>query len=188
MEEGVAAMETLVRNLGNAEERAECKKLKKELEDARSSNSIMPPKSTPLTQAAVRRMIRESVDAAIAAERARQANAKNNASGFGQARGQVTAPVVRECTFAVFMKCNPDNFYGTEGAVELRRWFEKMEMIFGISECAEEKKVKFAAATLRGLTLTWWNSKVVILGLDVANQIGWTEMKKLMTAEFCPAE
>ncbi|GJX14513.1 putative reverse transcriptase domain-containing protein [Tanacetum coccineum] len=86
------------------------------------------------------------------------------------------------------MKCNPDNFRGTEGAVELRRWFEKTEMTFGISECAKDKKVKFAAATLRGPALTWWNSKVAILGLDVANQIGWTEMKKLMTAEFCPAE
>ncbi|GKB60707.1 putative reverse transcriptase domain-containing protein [Tanacetum coccineum] len=48
--------------------------------------------------------------------------------------------------------------------------------------------VKFAAATLRGHALTWWNSKVAILGLDVANQMGWTEMKKLMTAEFCPTE
>ncbi|GJY22336.1 putative reverse transcriptase domain-containing protein [Tanacetum coccineum] len=113
----------------------------------------MPPKSAPLTQAAVRRMIKESVDAAIAAERARHANAGNNASGSGQARGQVTAPVVRECTFAGFMKCNPDNFCGTEGAVELRRWFEKTEMTFGISECAEDKKVKFAAATLRGTAI-----------------------------------
>ncbi|GJT26653.1 putative reverse transcriptase domain-containing protein [Tanacetum coccineum] len=145
-------------------------------------------KSAPLTQAAVRRMIKESVDAAIAAERARQANAENNASGSGQAMGQVTAPVVRECTFAGFMKCNPDNFPSTEGAFDLRRWFEKTKMTFGISECAEDKKVKFAAATLRGPALTWWNSKVVILGLDVANQMGWTEMKKLMTTEFCPAE
>nr|GEX17391.1 reverse transcriptase [Tanacetum cinerariifolium] len=32
------------------------------------------------------------------------------------------------------MKCNPDNFRGTEGAVELRRWFEKTEMTFGIIE------------------------------------------------------
>ncbi|GJT22599.1 hypothetical protein Tco_0892536 [Tanacetum coccineum] len=83
---------------------------------------------------------------------------------------------------------NPDNFRGTEGAVELRRWFEKTEMTFGISECVEDKKDKFAAATLRGPALTWWNYKVTILGLDVANQIGWTEMKKLMTAEFCPTE
>nr|GEY13560.1 hypothetical protein [Tanacetum cinerariifolium] len=58
-------------------------------------------------------MIKESVDAIIAAERARHANAGNNDSGSGQARGQVTAPVVRECTFARFMKCNPDNFRGT---------------------------------------------------------------------------
>ncbi|GJY63788.1 putative reverse transcriptase domain-containing protein [Tanacetum coccineum] len=184
VEEGTAAMENLVRKLGNAEERAECKKLKKELEDAR----IMPPKSAPLTQAAIRRMIKESVDVAIATERATQANAENNASGSGQARGQVTAPVVRECTFARFMKCNPNNFRGTEGAVELRRWFEKTEMTFGISECAEDKKVKFTAATLRGPALTWWNSKVTILGLDVSNQMGWTKMKKLMTAEFCPTE
>ncbi|GJT09297.1 hypothetical protein Tco_0856339 [Tanacetum coccineum] len=77
---------------------------------------------------------------------------------------------------------------GTEGAVELRRWFEKTEMTFGISECAEDKKVKFDAATLRGPALTWWNYKVAILGLDVTNQIGWTKMKKLMTVEFCPAE
>ncbi|GJS42236.1 hypothetical protein Tco_0567279 [Tanacetum coccineum] len=114
----------------------------------------MPPKSAPLTQDAVRRMIKESVDAVIAAEWARQANAENNASGSGQARGQVTAPVVRECTFAGFMKCNPDNFHGIEGAVELRRWFDKMKMAFGISEYAEDKKVKFAAATLRGPALT----------------------------------
>ncbi|GJZ89077.1 hypothetical protein Tco_0660859 [Tanacetum coccineum] len=103
VEEGTATMKNLVRKLGNAEERTKCKKLKKELEEAR----IMPPKSAPLTQATVRRMIKESVDAAITAERARQANAGNNASGSGQARGQVTAPVVQECTFDGFMKCKP---------------------------------------------------------------------------------
>ncbi|GKD95485.1 hypothetical protein Tco_1379382 [Tanacetum coccineum] len=135
----------------------------------------MPPKSAPLTQAAIRRMIKESVNAAIATERARHVNAGNNASGSGQARGQVTAPVVRECTFAGFMKCNPDNLCGTEGAVELRRWFEKTKMTFGISECAKDKKVKFVAATLRGPALTWWNSKVIILRLDVANQMGVKE-------------
>ncbi|GKD43751.1 putative reverse transcriptase domain-containing protein, partial [Tanacetum coccineum] len=64
----------------------------------------------------------------------------------------------------------------------------KTKMTFVISECAEDKKVKFTAATLRGPALTWWNSKVVILGLDVTNQMGWTEMKKLMTSEFRSAE
>nr|GEV02897.1 hypothetical protein [Tanacetum cinerariifolium] len=77
--------------LGNAEEKAECKKLKKELEEAR----IMPPKSAPLTQASSRRMIKESVDAAIIAERARHANAKNDARGLGPVRGQDVAPFVQ---------------------------------------------------------------------------------------------
>ncbi|GJR04394.1 hypothetical protein Tco_0527378 [Tanacetum coccineum] len=86
----------------------------------------MPPKSAPLTQAAIRRMIKESVDAAIAAERARHENAGNDARGSRPVRG----------------------------AVELQRWFRKTESVFGISECAEGKKVKFAAATLQGPVLT----------------------------------
>ncbi|GKC24304.1 hypothetical protein Tco_1072735 [Tanacetum coccineum] len=75
MEEGMAAMENLVKKLGNAEEKVECKKLKKKLDEAR----IMPQKSAPLTQAVVQRMIKESVDAAIATERARHANTGNDA-------------------------------------------------------------------------------------------------------------
>ncbi|GJR09117.1 putative reverse transcriptase domain-containing protein [Tanacetum coccineum] len=99
----------------------------------------MPPKSAPMTQAAIRRMIKESVDAAIAAERARQANVRNDASRSGPVRGRDTAPAVRECTFSKFMKCNPAAFRGVEGAVELRRWFNKTESVFEISECAEDE-------------------------------------------------
>ncbi|GJT19987.1 putative reverse transcriptase domain-containing protein [Tanacetum coccineum] len=115
----------------------------------------MPPKSAPMTQAAIRRMIKESVDASIAAERARQANVKNDASRFRPVRGRDDAPVIHECTFAGFMKCNPTAFRGVEGAVELRRWFKKTKSVFEISECADGKK---------------------------------TEMKQLMTAEFCSIE
>ncbi|GKE96859.1 hypothetical protein Tco_1581714, partial [Tanacetum coccineum] len=41
MEEGTVAMENLVKKLSNAEEKSECKKLKKELEEARSSNTLL---------------------------------------------------------------------------------------------------------------------------------------------------
>ncbi|GJX18282.1 hypothetical protein Tco_0219114 [Tanacetum coccineum] len=102
--------------------------------------------------------------------------------------GQGGAPAVRECTFSGFMKCNPAVFHGHEGAVELSRWFKKTEMVFGISERTEARKVKFAAATLQGRTLTWWNSQVATRGLEAANQIGWTEKKRLLTKEFCPIE
>ncbi|GJS49450.1 putative reverse transcriptase domain-containing protein [Tanacetum coccineum] len=113
---------------------------------------------------------------------------KKQCCNANEAGGQGGAPAVRECTFSGFMKCNPTVFHGHEGAVELSRWFEKTEMVFGISECAEARKVKFAAATLQGRALTWWNSQVATRGLEAANQIGWTEMKRLMTEEFCPIE
>ncbi|GJU55680.1 hypothetical protein Tco_1229394 [Tanacetum coccineum] len=148
---GKAKDKYYVEKLGNAAYKVECKKLKKELEEAR----IMPPKSAPMTQAAIRRMIKENVDAAIAAERARHANVGNLPAGLVQQRGQDAAPAARECTFAGFMKCNPTAFRGTEGAVELLRWFEKTKSVFGISDCAEGKKVRFAAATLQGPALTW---------------------------------
>ncbi|GJY69816.1 putative reverse transcriptase domain-containing protein [Tanacetum coccineum] len=128
---------------------------------------IMPPKSVPMTQAAIRRVIKESVDAAFAAERARQANVRNDASGSRPVRGRYTAPVVRECTFAGFMKCNLATFRGVKGAIKLRRWFKKTESVFEISECAEGKKVKFTAATLEGPALTWQKTKVATMVVTI---------------------
>nr|GEW68983.1 hypothetical protein [Tanacetum cinerariifolium] len=57
-----------------------------------------------------------------------------------------------------------------------------------ISDCAERNKVKFAAATLQGRALTWWNSQVAMLGLNVAIGKSWGDMKKMMMEEFCPNE
>ncbi|GJU34732.1 putative reverse transcriptase domain-containing protein [Tanacetum coccineum] len=128
----------------------------------------MPPKSAPLTQAAIHRMIKERVNAAIAAERARHANVGNDSRGSGPDGGQDAAPAARECTFTRFMKCNPTAFHDTKGVVG--------------------KKVKFTTATLQGSALTWWNAKIATMGLETVNQMPWTEMKQLMTAEFCPIE
>ncbi|GKE25615.1 putative reverse transcriptase domain-containing protein [Tanacetum coccineum] len=233
----------------------------------------MAPKA--MNQAAIERLITERVTAAVEAERERQVNARGQGNNANEAGGQGGAPAARECTLSGFMKCNPTVFHGYEGAVELSRWFkktemvfgisecaearkvkfvvatlqgcaltwwnsqvatmgleaatiimapkamnqaaierlitervnaaveaererqgavelsrwfEKTEMVFGISECAEARKVKFAAATLQGRALTWWNSQVAMMGLEAANQIGWTEMRRLMTEEFCPIE
>nr|GEY87783.1 putative reverse transcriptase domain-containing protein [Tanacetum cinerariifolium] len=46
------------------------------------------------------------------------------------------------------------------------------------------KMVKFDAATLQGPSLTWCNAKIETMGLETVNQMPWTEMKQLMTAEF----
>nr|GEZ62313.1 hypothetical protein [Tanacetum cinerariifolium] len=109
-------------------------------------------------------------------------------SNVNETGGQDKAPPVRECTFSSFMKCNPTPFHGKEGAIELCRWFEKSKMVFSISDCAERNKVKFAVATLQGRALTWWNSKVATLGLNVAIGKSWGDMKKMMLEEFCSDE
>ncbi|GKG22772.1 hypothetical protein Tco_0388075 [Tanacetum coccineum] len=42
VEQGMATMENLVEKLGNVEDKVECKKLRKELEEARLSNTFLP--------------------------------------------------------------------------------------------------------------------------------------------------
>nr|GEW19637.1 reverse transcriptase domain-containing protein [Tanacetum cinerariifolium] len=146
---------------------------------------IMPPKrrsqtnSQPtLTQEDVNQLVRDGIEAAIRAERERVRMEATRAGG--------PAPMARECSFTGFMKFGTTQFHGIEGAVGLVRWFEKIENTFEISECAEEKKVNFATAILHGRALTWWNSQVATLGREVANERPWTEVKQIMTDEFCP--
>ncbi|GKE18364.1 hypothetical protein Tco_1425941 [Tanacetum coccineum] len=62
-----------------------------------------------------------------------------------------------------------ENFCGTEGAVGLTRWFEKLESQFGISNIAEGDRVKFASNTLLDGALTWWNMYVRYVTLDTAH-------------------
>nr|GEX58825.1 reverse transcriptase domain-containing protein [Tanacetum cinerariifolium] len=129
VEQGTAAMDKLVEKLGNVKDKVECKKLKKKLEEARFSNTFLRMQNE-----------RDKVDAAIAAERAIHTNVGNDASGSRPVRGQDAAPAARKCAFDGFMKCNHTAFRGTKGAIELLRYFEKTESVFGINECAEGKK------------------------------------------------
>ncbi|GJW61208.1 putative reverse transcriptase domain-containing protein [Tanacetum coccineum] len=117
-----------------------------------------------MSAAAIEKLVANKVAEVIAADRATRVNA-DEAGGSSGAGGQAEAAIVRECT-----------------------WFEKMEMVLKISKCAENKKVKFVAATFQGRALTWWNSQVATLGREVANRTTWTEMKRLMTGEFCSPE
>nr|GEW49118.1 putative reverse transcriptase domain-containing protein [Tanacetum cinerariifolium]GEW76344.1 putative reverse transcriptase domain-containing protein [Tanacetum cinerariifolium]GEX31909.1 putative reverse transcriptase domain-containing protein [Tanacetum cinerariifolium] len=70
------------------------------------------------------------------------------------------AQVVCECTYPDFLKCQPLKFKGTEGVVGLTQWFKKMESVFNISNYTLACQVKYAACTLQGVALTWWNSHV----------------------------
>nr|GEU48742.1 hypothetical protein [Tanacetum cinerariifolium] len=99
-------------------------------------------------------------------------------------RGNVRTP--RECTYKDFLNCKPLTFKGTEGVVVLTQWFEKMESVFHISNCAVENQVKFATCTFFGNALTWWNSHIKAVTQDVAYAMDWKTLRKMMTDKYCP--
>nr|GEU30141.1 putative reverse transcriptase domain-containing protein [Tanacetum cinerariifolium] len=109
--------------------------------------------------------------------------ADSHDSGMGARRQALPA---RECTYQDLMKCKPLYFKGTEGVVELTQWFERMDIVFRISNCTVENQIKFATCTLIGSTLTWWNSHVTTVGPDVAYAMTWTNLRKKMTDKYYP--
>nr|GEW86581.1 putative reverse transcriptase domain-containing protein [Tanacetum cinerariifolium] len=64
------------------------------------------------------------------------------AGGAGVGGAGPTAPEITGCTYITFMKCKPYPFKGTEGAVGLCQWFEKLEYMFRISDCKERDKTE----------------------------------------------
>nr|GFB74950.1 hypothetical protein [Tanacetum cinerariifolium] len=100
--------------------------------------------------------------------------------------GPRIAHTVHECTYLDFLKCPPLNFKGTEGVIGLTQWFEKMKSVFNISNCIAACQVKYAVCTLQGVTLTWWNSHVKTVTLEVAQAMPWKTLKKMMTNKYCP--
>ncbi|GJY70429.1 putative reverse transcriptase domain-containing protein [Tanacetum coccineum] len=125
----------------------------------------MPPKRTStseapaMTQAAIKKLVADSVFAALEAQAANMANTDNTTRPR-------EAPVARKCSYKEFMSCQPINFKGTKGAVGLIRWFERTESVFSHSNCTEDCKVKFAT--------------------EEAYKITWVEFKKLLIKKYCP--
>ncbi|GKF88593.1 hypothetical protein Tco_0259470 [Tanacetum coccineum] len=84
-----------------------------------------------MSQAAIRKLVADSVAAALEAQAATMANDDNT---------------------------NRNTRQGTEGAVGIIRWFERTESVFSRSNYTEDCKVKFATGTLTEEALSWWNS------------------------------
>ncbi|GKD25909.1 hypothetical protein Tco_1232123, partial [Tanacetum coccineum] len=89
--------------------------------------SAMPPKRTStseapaMTQAAIRKLVADSVTTALEGQAATMANANNTNRNTRERE----ALVARQCSYKEFISCQPINFKGTEGAVGLIRWFER---------------------------------------------------------------
>ncbi|GJT37321.1 putative reverse transcriptase domain-containing protein [Tanacetum coccineum] len=121
----------------------------------RSNTAPETTNITSVTNAQLQAMIDQGVTAALAARDAdRNTNGDDSHnSGTGVRR---TERVAQECTYPDFMRCQPLNFKGIEGVVELMQWFERMEtdaieiatelmdkMINTLAERHAEKKRKF---------------------------------------------
>ncbi|GKD15155.1 reverse transcriptase domain-containing protein [Tanacetum coccineum] len=152
----------------------------------RATRSNIAPETTNTTSATnaqLQVMINQGVTKALAAHDANTNGVDIHNSGTGARRNE---RATRECTYPDFMKCQPLNFKGTEGVVELTQWIEKMETVFRISNCSVENQIKFSTCTLLGNALTWWNSHVRTVGNDIAYAMTWTELKKKITDKYCP--
>nr|GEU92584.1 reverse transcriptase domain-containing protein [Tanacetum cinerariifolium] len=147
--------------------------------DIRSLLEAIPPS---MTQAAIRKLIADSVAIALEAQAANMANADNTDRNAKPKE----APITKRCSYKEFMSYQPFNFKGSEGAVGLIRWFERTESVFSRSNCTEECKVKFATGTLTKEALSWWNSFAQPIGIEEAYKITWFEFKKLLIKKYCP--
>ncbi|GJR24591.1 reverse transcriptase domain-containing protein [Tanacetum coccineum] len=148
----------------------------------------MPPKRTStsetpaITLAAIQQLITDGITAALEAQAATMANADNPNRNTGPRE----IPVAKRGNYKEFINCQPLYFNGTKGAVDLIRWFERTESVFSRSKCAKEVRVTFATGTLTNDALSWWNAYAQPIGIEQANMIPWTGLKRLLTNKYCP--
>ncbi|GJY41429.1 reverse transcriptase domain-containing protein [Tanacetum coccineum] len=123
---------------------------------------VMPPKRTSIfeasamTQAAIKKLVADSVAAALEAQAATMASTSNpnrNTRPTG-------TPVTKKGNYKEFISYQPFYF--------------------------NENKVTFATGTLTDDALSWWNAYAQPIGIDRANRITWTELRRLLTNKYCP--
>ncbi|GJT84432.1 hypothetical protein Tco_1058774 [Tanacetum coccineum] len=151
--------------------------------DTSMANNI-PPKRTsataaraavvvaaPMTVAVVEQLIEARVSEALPNHETLQNSTNGHGDGSHNSGTGIrgTVRTTRECTYKDFLNCKPLTFKGTEGVVVLSQWFEKMESVFHINNCAVENQkalkkmmaVKYCPrGEIKKLEIELWNLKV----------------------------
>ncbi|GKC67673.1 reverse transcriptase domain-containing protein [Tanacetum coccineum] len=156
----------------------------------RSSPATTTTTTTPMTDEQLKTLITQGV-ADLLAERdaTRSINGEDSHDSSTGVRRQ--APLARECTYPDFMKCKPLYFKGTEGVVELTQWFERMEMVFHISNYTTNLKKMMTdkycpRGKIKKLEVEMWNLKVK--GTNVVGYNQRFQELALMCARMFPEE
>nr|GEW02136.1 reverse transcriptase domain-containing protein [Tanacetum cinerariifolium] len=111
-----------------------------------------------MTKAAIRQLITEGVTVVLEAQVAAMANADNP----NRNPGPRETPVAKRGNYKEFIS------------------------LFSRSNCAKENRVIFATGTLTNDALSWWNAYAQPIGIEQANKITWTKLKRLLTNKYCP--
>ncbi|GKC94681.1 putative reverse transcriptase domain-containing protein [Tanacetum coccineum] len=119
----------------------------------RSATNPIPTNLSGVNQTALDQLVTQRVADALAAMEANRSSTQGD--------NNPTATTTRTCSYKEFRSCMQGNFNGTEGAVRLTRWFEKLESDFQVSKDAN-------------------------VGIDVANEIPWSEFKLMLIKKYCP--
>ncbi|GJS89763.1 reverse transcriptase domain-containing protein [Tanacetum coccineum] len=125
------------------------------MDPKRTSTSAAPA----MTQVAIRKLVADSVAAALEAQATTMANADNT---------------------------NRNTRQSMKGAVGLIRWFERIESVFSRKNCTEDCKVKFATCTLTEEALSWWSLFAQPIGIEEAYKITSSKFKKLLIKKYYP--
>nr|GEW38802.1 hypothetical protein [Tanacetum cinerariifolium] len=115
--------------------------------------------ASTMSQSAIRKLVADSIATALETQTVTMAEADNSIREI---------PVAKKGNYKEFISCQPFYFNGTEGVVGLICWFERT-------------KVAFATGTLTDDALSWLNAYAQPIGIEKANRITWTELKRLLT-------
>nr|GEX71548.1 retrovirus-related Pol polyprotein from transposon TNT 1-94 [Tanacetum cinerariifolium] len=148
----------------------------------RTSTSETPA----ITLATIQRLITDGIAAAL---ETRAINTNNTNMNLEPKE----TPIAKRGNYKEFISCQPFYFNGMEGAIGLIRSFKRTESVFSRNKCAEEDRVTFATGTLTNDALSWWNAYTQPIGIEQANKIAGTRLKRLLTnkrfhelATLCP--
>nr|GEU89950.1 reverse transcriptase domain-containing protein [Tanacetum cinerariifolium] len=117
--------------------------------------------ASTMTQAAIQKLVADSVAAALETQAATMENTENTNRNTGPRE----TLVARKGNYKEFISCQPFYF----NAIVPRK-----------------TKVTFATGTLTDDALSWWNAYAQPIGIEQANKITWTELKRLLTNKYCP--
>nr|GEW17850.1 hypothetical protein [Tanacetum cinerariifolium] len=166
MEQGTTAMEKLVEKLGNTKDKVECKKLKKELEEARFSNTFLRMQNE--------RVERDLYWTRVQAHEFYQEMIHRGFMFEERLNEAINVPIKDEKSHVSKSRGSPPDLYVDVAiAAEWARQANVKNDVSGsgpvrgqdATPAVQGKKVKFVAAIQEGPALTWWKTKVATIGL-----------------------